>query len=215
MPFRVPPFAPRDDTKPKVEYYHRYDCPPSKFRGPFDRDHQKRLAAWSFDGAMVTRTRSLDNPLSPCATCEQGSDSDTGEVSPDDDGVDVDPGTSSFARNSRRSYNSRPNARASLAPPRPFTAEFSPHIDSGSQSSTVVDPDSYTASMKTLLPDPYEFPANPIAQLKESIRYASPDVRRGAVSPAVSPCVMSPRGKGVPFSPEDLTRALNAVQLHA
>lgn len=91
----------------------------------------------------------------------------------------------------------------------------------GSQSSTIVNssPESYSGSMMTLLPEdhptgPYELPEDPIALLKESIRYTSPIVR--AMSPA-SPYPMSPRGKGktLPFSAEDLTRALNAVQVCA
>lgn len=65
--------------------------------------------------------------------------------------------------------------------------------------------------MMTLLPETsiYEISDDPIAQLKESIRYTSPNVR------ALSPVAMSPRGKGQTqtFSPEDLTRALIAVQL--
>jgi hypothetical protein len=82
----------------------------------------------------------------------------------------------------------------------------------GSQSSTIVNssPESYSGSMMTLLPE------DPIALLKESIRYTSPIVR--AMSPA-SPYPMSPRGKNkgmtLPFSAEDLTRALNAVQVCA
>lgn len=57
--------------KPKVEYYRRHEVPPSKFRGPFDKDHQKRLAAWSFERATVERARSLDLSLSPCATSSE------------------------------------------------------------------------------------------------------------------------------------------------
>jgi hypothetical protein len=93
----------------------------------------------------------------------------------------------------------------------------------GSQSSTIVNssPESYSGSMMTLLPEdhpigPNELPEDPIALLKESIRYTSPIVR--AMSPA-SPYPMSPRGKNkgmtLPFSAEDLTRALNAVQVCA
>lgn len=84
----------KNDGKPKVEYYRRHECPPSKFRGPFDRAHQKSLAAWSFQGAMVERTRSFDDSVSPCTTFEVSdgysgpSDTDF-SVSPDN----VDPGT--------------------------------------------------------------------------------------------------------------------------
>lgn len=87
----------KNDGKPKIEYYRRHECPPSKFRGPFDRAHQKSLAAWSFQGAMVERTRSFEISVSPYTTYESsdgysdpsGSDN---SVSPDDD---VDPGTHS------------------------------------------------------------------------------------------------------------------------
>ena len=96
--------------------------------------------------------------------------------------------------------------------------ESSPRaIDSGSQSSTILNPSSYSGSMMTLLNETsiYEIPEDlkdPKAQ-KESIRYTSPLVR--AISPALSPCIMSPRKQKLPFAPEDLTRALIAVQVCA
>lgn len=91
----------------------------------------------------------------------------------------------------------------------PISADHCPN--SGSQSSTVINSDSYSASMMTLLPEPaiYEIPEDPIAQLKESVRYTSPIVC------ARTPYAMSPRGKHLPFSPDDLTRALIAVQVCA
>ncbi|PYH88348.1 hypothetical protein BO71DRAFT_403945 [Aspergillus ellipticus CBS 707.79] len=52
----------------KIEYYKRHEIPRSKFKGPFDREHQKRLAAWSFGEAQEERPRSPDLSLSPCAT---------------------------------------------------------------------------------------------------------------------------------------------------
>lgn len=97
-------------------------------------------------------------------------------------------------------------------------AESSPRgPDSGSQSSTVVDPASYNGSMMTLINEGsiYEIPEDakdPKFFLKESIRYSSPLVH--AISPAMTPCVMSAR-KDLPFAPEDLTRALIAVQVCA
>ncbi|KAJ5941851.1 hypothetical protein N7516_002019 [Penicillium verrucosum] len=187
----------KNDGKPKIEYYRRHECPPSKFRGPFDRAHQKSLAAWSFQGAMVERTRSFEISVSPCATYEGSggysgpSDSDN-SVSPDD----VDPASS------------HQEAPAESSPRGP---------DSGSQSSTVVDPSSYNGSMMTLINEGsiYEIPEDPKDPkffLKESIRYSSPLVH--AISPAMTPCVMSAR-KDLPFAPEDLTRALIAVQVCA
>ncbi|CAI7593425.1 unnamed protein product [Penicillium discolor] len=187
----------KKEGKPKIEYYRRHECPPSKFRGPFDRAHQKSLAAWSFQGAMVERTRSFEISVSPCATYE-GSDGYSGpsdsdnSVSPDD----VDPAAP------------HPEAPAESSPRGP---------DSGSQSSTVVDPASYNGSMMTLINEGsiYEIPEDskdPKFFLKESIRYSSPLVH--AISPAMTPCVMSAR-KDLPFAPEDLARALIAVQVCA
>ncbi|CAG8358349.1 unnamed protein product [Penicillium salamii] len=173
-----------DTSKPKIEYYRRHECPPSKFKGPFDRDHQKRLAAWSFEGATVEKDRTFELSLSPCATYDvPGSPSDS--VSPESihPADPVDP----------VSEESEP--------------ESSPRADdSGSQSSTVLNPSSYSGSMRTLLNENsiYEVPEDikdPKAYLKETVRYTSP-------------CILSAR-KQVPFNPEDLTRALIAVQVCA
>ena len=76
--------------------------------------------------------------------------------------------------------------------------------DGGSQSSTMVDPDSYSGSMMTLLPENQE---ESIIPYKETVRYTSPALR------TASPPPMS-KGAYMPFSPEDLTRALNAVQIY-
>ncbi|OQE18269.1 hypothetical protein PENSTE_c018G08347 [Penicillium steckii] len=189
--------ASQDTGRPKVEYYRRHEVPPSKFRGPFDKEHQKRLAAWSFDRATVERTRSLDLALSPCATYNLPGpidSDDSEEFAPDDDGVEiVDPASDQEDQN-----QDIPNSR--------------PNNSNGSQSSTIVN-DSYSGSMMTLLNETsvYDFPDDPIAQLKESVRYTSPAVR------TLSPVSRTPRGKGQhqPFSPEDLTRALIAVQVCA
>ena len=202
--------------KPKVEYYRRHEIPPSKFRGPFDKEHQKRLAAWSFEGAMADRPRSLDLSLSPCATYDlPPSDSDTGDVSPDDDGVAIDPGMflSLFlvCPLPNLPSNSSPVCSDAVSP---INIDSSRPTNAGSQSSTVVNSESYSGSMMTLLGEPsiYEAFEDPIAQIKESIRYTSPIVR--AITPA-SPRALSPRGKHQTFSPEDLTRALVAVQVCA
>jgi hypothetical protein len=92
-------------------------------------------------------------------------------------------------------------------------AESSPRAaDSGSQSSTILNTSSYSGSMMTLLNDAsiYEIPEDSKDSkfyFEESLRYTSP-------LPAMSPCVMSTR-KHLPFAPEELARALIAVQLCA
>jgi hypothetical protein len=54
----------------KIEYYKRHETPRPKFRGPFDPEHQKRLAAWNFQSAQEDRPRSPDLSLSPRATLD-------------------------------------------------------------------------------------------------------------------------------------------------
>ncbi|KAJ5391155.1 hypothetical protein N7509_006645 [Penicillium cosmopolitanum] len=186
--------ASQDTGRPKVEYYRRHECPPSKFRGPFDKEHQKRLAAWSFDRATVERTRSLDLALSPCATFDlpgpnplmdpMDSD-DSGEISPDDDGVEI---VDSGMLNNPHLLRFHPLGTWPISP---LLLSFSNQeqdqdqdrdilnsrpTNHGSQSSTVVNSDSYNGSMMTLLNENsvYDFPEDPISQLKESIRYSSP-----------------------------------------
>ncbi|KAJ5272954.1 hypothetical protein N7478_008079 [Penicillium angulare] len=183
--------------RPKVEYYRRHEVPPSKFRGPFDKEHQKRLAAWSFDRAMVDRPRSLDLDLSPYATYENPCDSDDmGDISPDDDGVALHP-----------DFSDSPVSPIEIPTdsPRPTYA--------GSQSSTLINSDSYSGSVMTLFQEGsfYEIPEDPIAQLKESVRYTSPIVR--AMSPAPKAPMATAATKQLPFAPEDLTRALIGLQV--
>lgn len=79
--------------------------------------------------------------------------------------------------------------------------------DGGSQSSTMVNPDSYSGSMMTLLPENHR--DGSICNIKETVRYTSPVLR------TASPPPMSPKGAAyMPFSPDDLARALNAVQIY-
>jgi hypothetical protein len=146
---------------------------------------------------MVERTRSFELSVSPCDPCESDGysrPSDTEDSVSPDDAANVDP------------VSSNPEV----------PAESSPRAaDSGSQSSTILNPSSYSGSMMTLINEGsiYEIPEDtkdPKFFLKESIRYSSPLVR--AISPAMSPCVMSAR-KELPFSPEDLARALVAIQV--
>ncbi|KAK2757574.1 hypothetical protein FQN54_004543 [Arachnomyces sp. PD_36] len=60
----------RNNSKPKIELYKPYEIPPSKYRGPWDADHQRKLKAYTFtpsgSSARVTKVSSLE--LSPTAT---------------------------------------------------------------------------------------------------------------------------------------------------
>ncbi|KAH8435251.1 uncharacterized protein LDX57_012882 [Aspergillus melleus] len=181
------------DNGIKIEYYKRHEIPRSKFKGPFDREHQKKLAAWSFEDAQADRPRSLDLSLSPCTTLPEH----LRPRCPDDDDVAPDQIASPAPEVTVTDDSAMPTLEDDYAHDR--------DTDSGSSSSTAVDSDSYSASLMTLLPEILR--QDSIAQIKESIRYTSPAIR------TISPPPLSPKGTCMPFSPDDLTRALNAVQI--
>ncbi|KAL4915948.1 hypothetical protein BDW62DRAFT_187235 [Aspergillus aurantiobrunneus] len=176
----------------KIEYYRRGEVPPSKFKGPFDKEHQKRLAAWSFEEAQADRPRSLDLSLSPCTT------------------------VSDYLKSRELADTALHQARARM-PTRDSFPEASPtayhdeyiqdrQATAGSLSSTTaVDPESFSDSTMTLFLDPLE--NDSLIKAKEPIRNTSPIIRSVTTSPF--PTKRAP----MPFAPEDLTRALNAVQV--
>lgn len=173
----------------KIEYYKRHEIPRSKFRGPFDPEHQKMLAAWNFQTAQEDRPRSPDLSLSPCATLppefRRGPQQTSGLFE----------GSSCSGLLCRRQL-------ICVGSPTVHHDEYA-HDRQGneSQSSTAVDSDSYDASMALPLET---YRNDSIALIKESIRYTSP-VR--AISSNTVPT------KVKPFSPEELSHALNAVHI--
>lgn len=57
-----------NNNKPKIEYYRRGECPRSKYRGPVDPEHRRKLYEWNFAAATADRRRSFDLDLSPCTS---------------------------------------------------------------------------------------------------------------------------------------------------
>ncbi|KAL2845678.1 hypothetical protein BJY01DRAFT_263588 [Aspergillus pseudoustus] len=185
------------DTGIKIVYYRRSEIPPSKFKGPFDKEHQKRLAAWSFREAQADRSRSLDLSLSPCTTLpayllpREAADAAPDQVQTTDPripGLALSDGVSPAAYHDEFIHD-RQGTPGSLS------------------STTAVDPESFSDSTMTLFLDPLEDDA--VTKAKESLRTTSPIVR------AISPPPVPLKGATTPFAPEDLTRALNAVQIYS
>ncbi|KAI2943007.1 hypothetical protein CBS147321_5043 [Aspergillus niger] len=178
----------------KIEYYKRGEIPRSKFKGPFDKEHQRKLAAWSFQDAQAERPRTPDLSLSPCASIPDFLRARYEEDAADD-----------LAPNQIQTVP--PEVDVTVDSPSVHHDEYAcgRQRESGSSSSTAVEPESYSESLMTLFADFDR--VDSIAQLKETIRYTSPAVR------AISPPPLSPKGCYMPFSPEELTRALNAVQI--
>ncbi|KAL2869799.1 uncharacterized protein BJX67DRAFT_321403 [Aspergillus lucknowensis] len=175
----------------KIEYYRRNEVPPSKFKGPFDKEHQKKLAAWSFQKAQEDRSRSLDLSLSPCTTLpdylrlREVSDSAPDHVQPRIPGPDSSDGVAYHDE----FIQDRQGTTGSLS------------------STTAVDPESFSDSTMTLFLDPLEDETG--IKAKESLRTTSPIVL------ATSPPSVPIKGPPLPFTPEDLTRALNAVRMYS
>lgn len=58
----------QNNGKPKIEYYRRGECPRSKYRGPVDPEHRRKLYDWNFAAATADRRRSFELDLSPCTS---------------------------------------------------------------------------------------------------------------------------------------------------
>lgn len=179
----------------KIEYYKRHEIPKSKFKGPFDPEHQKKLAAWNFQKAQEDRPRSPDLSLSPCATLPPQF-----RPSPPENTEGSGLFDSTFA--SLISCSS-PTTNVFSGSPSVTHDEYAHRQGTESQSSTAVDSDSHNASMMTLPVESYR--NDSIARIKESTLHTSPV--RAISSHAV------PKAKQMPFSPDDLSRALNAAHI--
>ncbi|KAL4953867.1 hypothetical protein BDW69DRAFT_149144 [Aspergillus filifer] len=175
----------------KIVYYRRSEIPPSKFKGPFDKEHQKRLAAWSFEEAQKDRPRSPNLSLSPCTTLpDYISTRDVAEAIVE----------------ARHRISGREMSVG--ATPAVYHDEFiqdrQATTDSFS-SNTAVDPESFSDSTMTLFLDPLEDEST--MKPKGAIRNSAPIIKSVAASPLPTKDVSKP------FAPEDLTRALNRAQI--
>ncbi|KAL5044700.1 hypothetical protein BDW71DRAFT_97000 [Aspergillus fruticulosus] len=179
------------DSGIKIVYYRRGEIPPSKFKGPFDKEHQKRLAAWSFEKAQEDRPRSPDLCLSPCTTLpdyppsREVADEASAQARPRIPGVDL----------------------SNEATPAAYHDEFiqDRQATESLSSTTAVDPESFSDSTMTLFLDPLDDDST--TEAKAPIRTTSPVIRSGATS------TLPRKGTPTPFAPNDLSQALNAVQI--
>jgi hypothetical protein len=175
------------DAKPKIEYYRRGECPRSKYRGPVDPEHKRKLYDWNFATATEDRRRSFDLDLSPCTSLPEDPDNghksdDTSESEPEVAHMHVLGGSITVAHHE-------------VAP--------SGSVDSASDSSTAVA-SSFGSSTLTLK-ESWDWPLarrDALAPLKESIAWTAPLARR-----------ISAPERSLAVRPEDLSRALNAVRL--
>lgn len=199
-------------------YYRRGEVPPSKFKGPFDKAHQRQLAAWSFEAAQVDRPRSPNLSLSPCTTLPDYLNSRQAPEAAVDQARPRIPGRSSsseglppLSRPRRLYLEAFVDVRCSNQSPASPTAYHDEYIQdrqgtASLSSTTAVDPESFSDSTMTLF-DPLD--DDSAKKIKQPVRNPAPIVR----SAPTSPLPVKGKGKPKPFAPEDLSRALNAVQI--
>jgi hypothetical protein len=196
--------ASKDNGKPKIEYYRRGEVPRSKYRGPVDPEHRRRLNSWTFAGATIERRRSWDLDLSPCTSMPDcpGIADDNGDMDLDGEPVAIlsphpprtEPEATSWTRSWIRT-ESITVVHHEIAP------SFS--VDNTSQSSTAVGTDRVGSS--PTLRGSCDFPPSrrdPVIHWKEKMRSGLPLTRQ-----------LSAPEKRLPVAADDLTFALNAIQI--
>ncbi|OKL61493.1 hypothetical protein UA08_03337 [Talaromyces atroroseus] len=180
------------NSKPKVEYYRRGECPRSKYRGPVDPEHRRKLYDWTFAAATADRRRSFDLDLSPCTSLPDSPQHDDSDNVVHEDAV-PEP---EVARGPHiQIMGSITVAHHEEAPSGSF--------DTSSDQSTAVMSSCRSSSLT--LKDSWDWPATrrgAVSPLKQSPSFTSQEKRR-----------ISAPEKRLPFDPQDLRSALTAVRL--
>lgn len=186
----------KNNSKPKIEYYRRGECPRSKYRGPVDPEHRRRLYAWNFEMATSDRDRTFELDLSPCTSL------------PDQPQSDLD---SDATASEDLSENEPEVLRAeciqimdagSISVTHHEVA-FSRSFDTNSDQSTAVGSSCHSSSLT--LKESWDWPVtkrDALGSLKETLAMTAPVTRR-----------ISAPEKRLPFDPQELSMALNAVRL--
>lgn len=179
------------NAKPKIEYYRRGECPRSKYRGPVDPEHRRRLYDWNFAAATEDRRRSFDLDLSPCTSLP---DNRPGNES-DDTVDDV----------------SEPEPEVARRPP-PYEIMGSitiAHHENAPSGSFDTNSDQSTAVMSSCgsssltLKESWDWPVTRRDALKQqSMHFAVPLARR-----------ISAPEKRLPLDAHELTTALSAIRI--
>jgi len=182
--------GPKDDGKPKIEYYRRGEVPRSKYRGPVDPEHRRQLYAWNFADATEERNRSFELDLSPCTSLpDNGRDSD-------EEAMDSDPFDDRRQRRRVVERGSITIAHHEVAPSGSFDS---------SPSSTLIDSESSNSSFLTLK-DSWDWPMSHkdvMSSMKGAIAGTADAISRRTSAPE----------KRFAVAADDLTRALNTVQI--
>jgi hypothetical protein len=198
--------------KSKIEYYRRGECPRSKYRGPVDPAHRRKLYEWNFAAATAERRRSFDLDLSPCTSLPDtpGAGSEVeDEVAESDPEIEQAVPAPVLCGGTIWLVQPGGNRRELTLPRAGITVSHHEVAPSGS-----VDTDTSTAVGSTLgssygssvtLKESWDWPVarrDAMTALKDSLTYTVPVTRR-----------ISAPEKRCPFPLEDLSRALNAVQI--
>jgi hypothetical protein len=194
----------RSSGKPKFEIYKPYEMPKPKYRGPIDVEHMERLKAFSFRRAMADRPRSIVSELSPFATLapptRRGS-AISDEVRKTE--VTTRPSLDVVEEESRPTDRGEATDRPMLLLPNFSFLDLEPEpeseIRSDATSPTTTDTDDIWLSTLAF-------------RIEDAAAQVNGDTHRSDV---VTPKTLSLSLSFTPFAMDDLTNALNSIQLRS
>ncbi|EED21137.1 conserved hypothetical protein [Talaromyces stipitatus ATCC 10500] len=185
----------KNNGKPKIEYYRRGECPRSKYRGPVDPEHRRKLYDWNFEAATADRPRSFELDLSPCTSLPDRPHESESDESTLDDVSESEPEVVRAQQIQIIGSDSITLTHHSVA--------LSGSFDTNSDQSTAVGSSCYSSSLT--LKESWDWPVtkrDALGSLKDTFTWMDPIPRR-----------ISAPEKRLPFDPSELTIALNAVSI--
>ncbi|EEA25289.1 hypothetical protein TMatcc_006487 [Talaromyces marneffei ATCC 18224] len=185
----------KNNDKPKIEYYRRGECPRSKYRGPVDPEHRRKLYDWNFEAATADRERSFELDLSPCTSLpDQPRDDHDSDTTTLDDGSENEPEVERAQHIQIIGSRSITVAHHEVA--------LSGSFDTNSDQSTAVVSSCHSS---LTLKESWDWPVtkrDALGSLKDTWAMMAPVTRR-----------ISAPEKCLPFDPQELSMALSAVRI--
>lgn len=185
----------KNNGKPKIEYYRRGECPRSKYRGPVDPEHRRKLYDWNFEMATADRDRSFELDLSPCTSLPDQPHDDH-----DSDATTLEDVPGNELEVVREQHiQSIDSGSITVAH---HEVALSGSFDTNSDQSTAVMSSCHSS---LTLKESWDWPVtkrDALGSLKETLAMTAPVTRR-----------ISAPEKRLPFDPQELSMALNAVSI--
>ncbi|KAF3389925.1 hypothetical protein DPV78_011442 [Talaromyces pinophilus] len=184
-----------NNGKPKIEYYRRGECPRSKYRGPVDPEHRRKLYDWNFETATADRERSFELDLSPCTSLPDQPHDDN-----DSDATMLEDVSENEPEVVREHIQIMGSGSITVAH---HEVALSGSFDTNSDQSTAVGSSCHSSSLT--LKESWDWPVtkrDALGSWKETLAMTAPVTRR-----------ISAPEKRLPFDPQELSMALNSVSI--